>query len=232
LAESETEGTAAAPVKTPTGLGRVRDLLIAKPELIRNDDGLMRALGLRPIAANVVDFGPAALARLEAAVTRESTARQQIEAVASANFTAQAKTHEVILDLLQARNNADLARRVDDAALRGFGLCAGVIGLEDGGPTPAGWRALPEGFVDAVLGPRGAQRIGPGADDETLFGPMAPSVRSMALVRLTLFVPARAGLLAFGSTDPDGFRPDMGGELVAFLARVVERTAERWPPIL
>ena len=41
--------------------------------------------------------------------------------------------------------------------------------------------------------------------------------------------PSRQGLLAFGSADPDGFTEDMGAELVAFLARVVERTAERWP---
>ena len=41
--------------------------------------------------------------------------------------------------------------------------------------------------------------------------------------------PSRQGLLAFGSADPEGFTEDMGTELVAFLARVVERTAERWP---
>jgi uncharacterized protein YigA (DUF484 family) len=35
--------------------------------------------------------------------------------------------------------------------------------------------------------------------------------------------------LAFGSTDPEAFAEDMGPELVVFLARVVERLAERWP---
>ena len=39
----------------------------------------------------------------------------------------------------------------------------------------------------------------------------------------------REALIAFGSKDPEGFTPDMGAELVNFLARVVERTAERWP---
>ena len=34
---------------------------------------------------------------------------------------------------------------------------------------------------------------------------------------------------AADAPDPEGFTPDMGSELVAFLARVVERTAERWP---
>ena len=51
----------------------------------------------------------------------------------------------------------------------------------------------------------------------------------MAMVRLAVFEPARQGLIAFGSPEPEGFTPDMGSELVAFLARVVERTAERWP---
>ena len=36
-------------------------------------------------------------------------------------------------------------------------------------------------------------------------------------------------MLAFASAEPEGFTPDMGVELIALLARVVERTAERWP---
>ena len=51
----------------------------------------------------------------------------------------------------------------------------------------------------------------------------------MAMVRMAIWEPSREALLAFGSADPEGFTPDMGSELVAFLARVVERTAERWP---
>ena len=41
--------------------------------------------------------------------------------------------------------------------------------------------------------------------------------------------PARPAVCAFGSPEADGFTPTMGCELVAFIARVVERTAERWP---
>ncbi len=216
--------------KVPLGLGRVRDLLIAKPELIRGDEGLMRALGVRPIAANVVDFGPAALARLEAARDRESTARQEIEQIARANFAAQAETHAVIVDLLEARHNADLARRVNEAATERFGLVAGVIAVEGPGPAPAGWRALPSAFIDGILGPDGLARLGPAAAEEELFGAAAGEARSMALVRMAIWSEARPAVLAFASAEPDGFRPDMGAELVAFLARVVERTAERWPP--
>ena len=56
-------------------------------------------------------------------------------------------------------------------------------------------------------------------------------MRSAAVVRMAIWSPARNAVLAFGSADPEGFAPEMGAELVAFLARVVERTAERWPPI-
>ena len=52
----------------------------------------------------------------------------------------------------------------------------------------------------------------------------------MALVRMVIWGD-RQGILAFGAADPEGFSRDMGAELVAFLARVVERTAERWPAL-
>jgi len=54
-------------------------------------------------------------------------------------------------------------------------------------------------------------------------------VKSMAMVRMAIWEPARQGVLAFGSPDAKGFTPEMGSELVAFIARVFERTAERWP---
>jgi uncharacterized protein YigA (DUF484 family) len=224
-------GEGAAQAKTPTGLGRVRDFLIAKPELIREDEALMRALGVRLIAANVVDFGPAALARVEQARQRETTARQEIEQVAKANFAAQAETHAVVVDLLEARNNADLARRVNAAAVERFGLAAGAIAAEGPGAVPTGWRVLPTGFTDLILGPEGLARLGPVEGGEELFGEAAGRVRSMALLRMAVWPDGRPCILAFGSSEPDGFRSDMGAELVAFLARVVERTAERWPPV-
>ena len=68
-------------------------------------------------------------------------------------------------------------------------------------------------------------------EDMARSGSGDPAVQSCALVRLTLWSPERQGVLAFGSADPEGFTPDMGPELVSFLARVVERTAARWPSL-
>ncbi|MCR5878254.1 DUF484 family protein [Phenylobacterium sp. J367] len=207
----------------------VRAYLRDHPGLVRDDADLMAELGLKP-ADNVVDFGHAALARVHAAHEREASARQQLEATARENYAAQGQTHGAVIDLLESRNHADLARRVDDLAQLRFGLAAGVVALEGPENTPAGWRALVEGQVDLILGDHQAlHRMGFAPTALGLFGDRAESIRSMAMVRLAIWEPARQGLIAFGSSDPAGFTPDMGAELVAFLGRVVERTAERWP---
>ena len=206
----------------------IRAALMANPNWVLDDPDLLAALSLRPNAANVVDFGPAALARLQTANAQAVSARSEIAALAEANFTAQVETHSAILDLLETRNNADLADRTDVCARDRFGLVAATLCVE-GDPVPAGWRALPRGFTGQILG-LGACRLGPAIASEVLFGAAAGRVGSIALLRLTLWND-RPGVLAFGSPEIEGFTVDQGAELVAFLARVVERVADRWPPV-
>lgn len=207
----------------------VRRFLADNRDFVLSDTALMAELGLKPDAANVVDFGPAALARVHEAHKKESKARRHLEATARANFAAQAQTHGAVVDLLDARNHADLARRVDELAQLRFGLAAGVVALEGPDRTPAGWRVMAEGQIDLVIGHQRVALMGFQPTALGLFGERAPQIKSMAMVRMAIWEPARTGLLAFGSSDEHGFTQDMGAELVAFLARVVERTAERWP---
>jgi uncharacterized protein YigA (DUF484 family) len=206
----------------------VRRFLADNPDFLREDMGLLDELGLRVAAGNVVDFGPAALARVHAAHQREALQRQQLEEIARANFAAQAQVHGATIDLLDAGDHADLALRLDVLARRRFGLACGVVAIE-GDPVPASWRHLVEGQVDMILGGQELARMGFAPTALGLFGEHAGEVRSMAMVRIAIWEPSRQGLIAFASSDPEGFTPDMGAELVAFLARVVERTAERWP---
>ncbi len=203
--------------------------LKANPEILTGDPELLSDLGLKPIAPNVLEFGPVALSRVSAAHKKESTERRKLEAVAQANFAAQAQTHAAVVDLLEARNHSDLARRVDEVARLRFGLAAGVLALEGPGRVPAGWRPLVEGQVDLILGPRKLALMGHTPTALGLFGDAAAEVNSCALVRLAIWEPVREGVIAFGSADAKAFTADMGSDLVAFLARVVERTAERWP---
>lgn len=211
------------------GPDEVRRFLADNREFLLSDTALMAQLGLRPDAANVVEFGPAALARVHEAHKKESKARKHLEATARANFAAQAQTHGAVVDLLDSRNHADLARRVDELAQLRFGLAAGVVALEGPDRTPAGWRVMAEGQIDLVIGHQRVALMGFQPTALGLFGERAPQIKSMAMVRMAIWEPARTGLLAFGSADEHGFTEDMGAELVAFLARVVERTAERWP---
>jgi uncharacterized protein YigA (DUF484 family) len=209
----------------------VRRFLSDNPEFLTGDHGLLDELGLKVAAGgNVVEFAPAAMARIHAAHQQEATQRQYLEETARANFSAQAQTHGAVVDLLDARNHSDLARRVDELAQQRFGLAAGIIALETEGHPPAGWKMLVESQVDMILGgPQRLARMGFAPTAMGLFGERAEAIASMAMVRMAIWEPSRQGLLAFGSTDPEAFTEDMGTELVAFLARVVERTAERWP---
>lgn len=205
----------------------IRALLRAHRDLVLGDQDFLAELGLRLDAANVIDFGPVALSRATAAHARESSHRKRLEAVSRANFAAQTRTHASVIDLIESVDQADLARRVDAVARLQFGLLAGVVALEAEAGAPAGWRTLAEGQVDMILGRRRAVRMGLAPTAAGLFGDLAPIVGSVALVRLA--IGTDHGVLAFAAAEGDAFAADMGSDLITFLARVVERTAERWP---
>lgn len=211
----------------------VRAWLQAHPELLTGDRSLLEELGLTGAGPNLIDFGKAALTRLEAVVEREAGARKQIEAVARANFAAQTQTHVAALDLMEARNHSDLARRLDALAQARFGLAGAALAVEKPGGAPFGWKALEAGGVDRWLGEHGLSWLGENFPGLDLFGANEAHVKSVALIRMAPHLcpdgAARQALCAFGSPEPDGFTATMGCELVAFLARIVERTAERWP---
>ncbi len=212
---------------TGPGWGHARALLLSNPDLMLDDAQLLQALGLRHAAINIIEFGPAALARLKADKAKEASARQEIEQLARANHTAQVEVHALVLDLLEAQGLSDLAERVNAGVQRRFGLEAAVVAVE--GQAPVGWRALPPGLLDYVVGRDRPCAVGPSTGGAEIFGEAAERVRSVALVRLRLFDPVRSGVLAFGSADAQAFTADMGVELIAFLARVIERATARWP---
>jgi uncharacterized protein YigA (DUF484 family) len=213
----------------------VRAWLQTNPQMILDDRSLLEEIGLKPHGRNVVEFGRAALTKLEEAAEREADARKRIESIARANFAAQTQTHVAALDLLDSRNHSDLARRLDAVAQGRFGLAGAAIAVEKPGGVPFGWRGLEPGGVDGLLGDHGLTWLGPMFDGLDLFGPATDQVRSVALIRMAPHLggaraeEARHAICAFASPEEEGFAAGMGCELVAFIARVVERTAERWP---
>ncbi len=207
----------------------LRRQLTKHADLLARDKTLLDALGLQPKARHLVDFGPAALSKLEARALKDFDVRRQLEMTAKANFDAQNQTHGLVLSLMEARNHADLARRLNEEAKKRFGLIAATIALEDTAPVPLGWQTLDDGGVDYIVGETGLSLLGPEAVCRVLFDDDVRRIKSAAALRIALWREGRPGLVAFGSHDYDGFSPEMGAELVAFVARVVERVAERWP---
>ncbi len=196
---------------------------------IARDKPLLDALGLQPKSRHLIDFGPAALSKLEARAMKDFDVRRQLEITAKANFDAQSQTHSMALNLMEARNHSDLARRLNEEARSRFGLIAATIALEDTAPVPLGWKTLDYGGVDYIIGENGLSLLGPDGVCRVLFDDDVRRVKSAAVLRIALWREGRPGLVAFGSSDFDGFSPDMGAELVAFVARVIERVADRWP---
>jgi len=216
-------------VSEPVDLEGLRALIRTHSEWLRQDTELLAELRLREEPANVVEFGPIALSRVSEAHQRESSERRRLEAVARANYAAQAQTHAAVIDLMEADSLEDLATRLDELARTRFGLALGSIAIEGDGGAPPGWTLLVQGQVDSIMGSHRLSRLGRCPTAVGLFGAVAPQIGSAALLRLQIWRPARQGVVAFGAFDPLAFTEDMGAELVTFLARVVERTAERWP---
>jgi uncharacterized protein len=196
---------------------------------LKKDAELLDQMGLSPRKRNLIDFGPAALSRLEAKAMKDFDLRRQIETTSRANFDAQTQTHQMVVTLLTARNHSDLAQKLASEARARFGLITARIALEATGPVPLGWMTLEDGGVDYIIGEDTDALLGPEGACRVLFGEDIKRVKSAAVLRLSLWREGRPGVIAFGASDFDGFRADMGAELVLFVAHVVERLAERWP---
>lgn len=207
----------------------LRRQLTRHGDALLRDKALLDALGLQPKTRHLIDFGPAALSRLEQRALKDFDVRRQLEMTAKANFDAQNQTHGLVLSLLESRNHADLARRLNEESRNRFGLIAATIALEDTAPIPLGWQTLDDGGVDYIVGETGLSLLGPEGVCRVLFGDDIRRIRSAAVLRIALWREGRPGLVAFGSHDFEGFSENMGAELVAFVARIVERVAERWP---
>ncbi len=229
MAKSSLRNDAVESRVAPPDVDALRALVLDHAEWLRREDDLLARIGLRLDVANMVDFGPIALSRVSEAHRRESDERRRLEAVARANYAAQAQTHAAVIDLLEAQSLADLSRRIDDLARIRFGLAAGTIAVEDPEIAPEGWIPLVAGQVDLILGAHRLARLGHCPTAAGLFGDLAPQIGSAAILRLSMWTSERRGVIAFGAADPSAFSAEMGTELVTFLARVVERTAERWP---
>ena len=219
----------------------VRDYLLENPNFLTENPDLLPLL--QPAAKhngrNILDMGQIVARRLGDEVGRLQEAQDELLANGRANLAAQKQVHAAALALLGARNFEHLIHIVTRDLIELLGVDTVTLCVEaaSDGPTRAppihapvsGVYVIPEGRVDALLGPGAPARLEAVAGgDHLVFGPSAGLVRSQALIRLCPSPGAPPGLLALGSRDGDKFHAGQGTELLQFLSRFLERLFRTW----
>ncbi|MFT5630125.1 MAG: hypothetical protein ACI82I_002237 [Gammaproteobacteria bacterium] len=223
----------------------VRDKIIADPDVLLEDQDIMRALvaaNEQSMGGNIVDLRGIAMERLEARLDRLEDTHRSVIAAAYENLAGTNQVHRAILRMMDATKfetflqdlstdvadtlRVDCMRLVlessaaaDDPAIGKMGAVMGVV---------------EQGYIDAYVN-RG--RSSPvrqvtlrqiQTDGAGLYGEKASFIRSEACLKLD-FGPGRLpGMLMMGSEDPHQFTPQQGTDLLTFFAGVFERAMRRW----
>ena len=222
-----------------------RDRILAEPERILEDLGVMNALigaNERAMGSNIVDLRGIAMERLEDRLGRLEDTHRTVIAAAYENLAGTNQVHRAILQLLDPLSFEDFLKalqgevaqtlRVDcvrlvlesvqdaeDPALRRLGEVLYVAETGFIASYLTGGRNVP-------LRPVVLRQVQPASD--VLYGEKAGWIRSEALLRLD-FGPGRLpGMLVMGAEDPHQFKPTHGTDLLAFFAGIFERTMRRW----
>ncbi len=239
---SQTEAAAPAITLDTEERDLIRSLILADPELVLSDDMVMRALlgSTAQGARNIVDLRDKLVERLEGRLDKLVHTNRSVIAAAYENVAGTQQMHRAILALIDAPDLGEFLRRLTRDVPAMVGVEDARLGLEaevdEIGPAAlaeglAGRVLLmPYGSIDEYMMLEGAPPPGQvmlrgcGEEAEIIFGEMTRT-RSEALLRLDMA--GSAGLLAFGTRDPDRFSPDQGTDLLTFFSGVVERLMTR-----
>lgn len=223
----------------------LRDHIIAQPDVILEDQDLMRALvaaNERAMGDNIVDLRGIAMKRLEARLDRLEDTHRSVIAAAYDNLAGTNQVHRAVLRMLDPVEfesflmdlGGEVAHilRVDTIRL----VLETVQNESDPAVKKLGdvLSVAEPGFVDAYLN---TSRSGSSRQvtlrqthegDARIYGQDAEFVRSEACLLLDFGEGRLPGMLALGSEDPHQFTPQQGTDLLAFFAGVFERAMRRW----
>ncbi|QYX57478.1 DUF484 family protein [Roseovarius sp. SCSIO 43702] len=223
----------------------LREKIITQPDVILDDNDLMRALiaaNERAMGGNIVDLRGIAMDRLEARLDRLEDTHRSVIAAAYENLAGTNLIHRAILRMLDPVEfetflhdlGGDVAEilRVDsvrlilesvqddeDPSIRRMGDVLSVAGL---------------GFVETYLAQGRARADRPVTlrqvheADPRVHGKAAQFIRSEACIRLDFGEGRLPGMLVMGAEDPHQFTPQQGTDLLAFFGGVFERAMRRW----
>ena len=230
---------------TPKIEDALREVIIARPDVILDDKDVMHALiaaNEKIMGANIVDLRGIAMDRLETRLDRLEDTHRSVIAAAYENLAGTNQIHRAILRMLDPVDfevflrdlGGDVAEilRVDSVRL----VLETAQTEKDGALSSLG-EALtvqPAGYIDDYLtqGRGGASRqvtlrqIQEG--DTSIYSEKAGWIRSEACLKLDFGTGRLPGMLALGAEDPHMFSPQQGSDLLVFFAGVFERIMRRW----
>lgn len=181
----------------------------------------------------VADFQSFMIERLKNDKEKVLETTQAIVENARSNMNNQQRIQAVILRLLEARNFDEFISimTMDMANMLDTDIAVFVV-ESNGDDIPhihaSGIRVIPEGTVDKWMDGQNVLLQDNISGIEAIYGGGAALVGSQALLRIDISMDTPPAILAFGSRDPNMFAEGQATDLVAFLARVVERAFRSW----
>ena len=182
----------------------------------------------------IVDLQRYMVERLRGEVAAMAESRDKLVTVGRTNLAAQARVHQAVLALLEARSFEHLIETATTDLAVMLDLDAVAVGVEqateDMPPVRLGGIfQLEPGTVDAEIGPGRAIMLREDIDgDPAVFGAAAGLIRSEALIRLEISRKTPPALLALGSRKAEQFHPGQGTELMSFLAQALALSIRAW----
>ncbi|MCB9995074.1 MAG: DUF484 family protein [Rhodospirillales bacterium] len=159
-------------------------------------------------------------------------AREIVE-TSRANMSNQARIHNAVLMILEARTFEDFIHTIvmDCASLLDVDIISLVIEAE-GSVIPhiniAGVHIITPGSIELLMKDQHIILESHIKGIGEIYGGGAGLVKSQALVRLNIARGTPPALIAFGSRDPDMFQPGQATDLILFFTRVIERSFFAW----
>lgn len=204
----------------------VADYLMQHPDfLMRHNDVLDRLLPPgRELGDSVSDFQRFLVQRLKGQLEQLREKQQALIAVGYENDMNLSRILGAALRLSEARSLEELAAIVSHEIPALCDVDAATLAIETADlALPATVARLVPGTLEHWLGPADTLLQSYAAGHYELFGQGADSIRSLALLRLEPGEGQPAGVIAFGSQDPEWFTPDQGTDLISFLAGIISR---------
>ena len=222
-----------------------RDRIIAAPERLLEDTGVMNALiaaNERAMGSNVIDLRGIAMERLAERLDRLEDTHRTVIAAAYENLAGTNQVHRAIMQLLDPLTFEDFLKILNAEVAPTLRVdCVRLVLESVQGKAEAALRKLGDvlyvaqsGFVgdylsagkNVPLRPVVLRQVLPSSD--VLYGDKAGWIRSEALMKLDFGKGRLPGMLVLGAEDPHQFKPNHGTDLLAFFAGVFERTMRRW----